>query len=118
ADLDNRRVRAIDLQTGVVRTVAGNGKKGVPADGADALQSPLVDPRAVAADRKGNVYILERSGHALRVVTPDGKIRTVAGTGQPGLSGDGGGALKATLRRPHDRYNDPHDNSDIPAAAT
>jgi DNA-binding beta-propeller fold protein YncE len=111
ADLDNRRVRAIDLQTGVVRTVAGNGKKGVPTDGADALKSPLVDPRAVAADRHaGNVYILERSGHALRMVTPDGKIRTVAGTGKPGLSGDGGPALKATLRGPKHLYVDLIDN--------
>jgi sugar lactone lactonase YvrE len=110
ADLDNRRVRAIDLQTGVVRTVAGNGKKGVPQDGADALQSPLVDPRAVAADRQGNLYILERSGHALRVVTPDGKIRTVAGIGKAGLSGDDGPALKATLRGPKHLYIDLHDN--------
>ncbi len=61
-------------------TVAGNGKKGVPADGNQATKSPLVDPRAVAVDSKNNIYILERSGHALRMVTPDGKIRTVAGT--------------------------------------
>src|SRR5438876_1647032 len=47
ADLDNRRVRAVQLKTGVVTTVAGNGEKGVPQDGADATQSPLVDPRAV-----------------------------------------------------------------------
>jgi sugar lactone lactonase YvrE len=110
ADLDNRRIRAIDLQTGVVSTVAGNGKKGVPQDGANARTSPLVDPRAVAVDRKGNVYILERSGHALRVVSPEGKIRTVAGTGKAGLSGDGGPALKATLRGPKHLYIDLHDN--------
>src|SRR5438067_638020 len=77
ADLDNRRVRAIDLATAVVTTVAGNGQKGVPADGAKATDAPLVDPRAVAADGRGNVYVLERGGHALRVVTPDGLIRTV-----------------------------------------
>jgi DNA-binding beta-propeller fold protein YncE len=100
ADLDNRRIRAIDLRTGVVTTVAGNGKRGVPADGADARSAPLVDPRAVAADAAGNVYVLERAGHALRVVSPDGKIRTVAGTGQKGASGDGGDARKATLNGP------------------
>jgi sugar lactone lactonase YvrE len=48
ADLDNRRIRAVDLATGIVDTVAGNGKKGVPEGGADALSAPLVDPRAVA----------------------------------------------------------------------
>ncbi len=81
ADLDNRRIRLVNLATGVVQTVAGNGQRGVPDDGADARQSPLVDPRAVAADDRGNVYILERSGDALRVVDATGKIRTVAGRG-------------------------------------
>jgi sugar lactone lactonase YvrE len=100
ADLDTRRVRMVDLKTQVVTTVAGNGRKGVPADGAAAVQAPLVDPRAVAVDARGNVYILERSGNALRVVDAHGKIRTVAGTGKAGASGDGGDARQATLRGP------------------
>jgi len=100
ADLDNRRIRAVDLKTGIVRTVAGNGRRGVPEDGADARSAPLVDPRAVAADADGNVYILERSGHALRVVARDGKVRTVAGTGEKGAGGDGGDARRATLNGP------------------
>ncbi len=101
ADLDNRRIRQIDLKTGVVSTVAGNGKKGVPADGDDARTAPLVDPRAVSIDGRGNVYILERSGHALRVVDRSGgTIRTLAGTGQPGDSGDGGDARRARLNGP------------------
>ncbi|PYV12601.1 MAG: hypothetical protein DMG07_16805 [Acidobacteria bacterium] len=79
ADLANRRVRAIDLRTATVRTVAGNGERGIPRDGARAAESPLVDPRAVAADSKGNVYILERSGNALRVVDRKGRIRTLLG---------------------------------------
>jgi hypothetical protein len=74
ADLDNRRIRVVDLQSGVVTTVAGNGQKGLPENGAEAVQSPLVDPRAVAVDAKGNVYVLERSGHALRVVDPQGRF--------------------------------------------
>lgn len=100
ADLDNRRIRKVDLKTGVVTTVAGNGEKGVPAEGAEAAKSPLVDPRAVAVDGQDNVYVLERSGHALRVVDKQGKIRTVVGTGQKGASGDGGPALSATLNGP------------------
>ncbi len=100
ADLENRRIRVLDMKTGQVDLVAGNGQRGVPKDGADARDSPLVDPRAVAVDKKGNVFILERSGHALRVVDPSGKIRTVVGTGKAGLSGDGGDALAATLNGP------------------
>jgi DNA-binding beta-propeller fold protein YncE len=99
-DLDNRLIRMIDPATGLVATVAGNGSKGVPQDGAEARTQPLVDPRAIAIDRRGNLYILERSGHALRVVDPSGKIRTVAGTGEAGYSGDDGPARAAKLNGP------------------
>ena len=80
-DLGNRRVRVIDMKSGVVSLVAGNGRKGVPADGAVATEAPLVDPRAATMDSKGNVYLLERGGHALRVVDPAGKIRTLVPPG-------------------------------------
>ena len=93
-------MRRIDLKTGIVTTVAGNGKKGIPTDGDLARSAPLVDPRAVAIDGRGNLYILERGGHALRVVDRSGKIRTVAGTGKQGDSGDGGKALEARLNGP------------------
>jgi sugar lactone lactonase YvrE len=98
---DLKRVQALDLQTGALTLVAGNGEKGVPEDGALATASPLVDPRAVAVDHHGNVYILERNGHALRVVGQDGHIRTVVNAaGKKGASGDGGDALAATMNGP------------------
>jgi len=100
ADLDNRRIRAIDMKTGIVRTVAGNGEKGIPADRAEAIKAPLLDPRAVGADAKGNIYILERGGHCLRVVDAAGRIHTVAGTGKQGATGDGGDARLAMLNGP------------------
>lgn len=100
ADLDNRRIRVVHLQTGLVDTVAGNGQRGKPEDGAEARKAPLVDPRAVAVDAEGNLYILERSGHALRVVDPGGRVRTVAGTGKAGNSGDGGDARQASFNGP------------------
>lgn len=99
-DLDNRRVRRVDLATGIVTTIAGNGQKGVPQDGDDARSAPLVDPRAVALDGRGQLYILERSGHALRVVDRSGKIRTLVGDGKKGDSGDGGDARRARLSGP------------------
>jgi DNA-binding beta-propeller fold protein YncE len=100
ADLGNRRIRAVNLASGTIRTVAGSGDRGVPPDGAEATAAPLVDPRAVAVDDAGRIYICERAGHALRVVDTDGRIRTVAGTGQPGFGGDGGPALKAAMNGP------------------
>src|SRR6185503_8456837 len=110
ADLDNARIRAVDMKSGRVRTVAGNGKKGIPPDGSRAVEAPLVDPRAVIADRAGRVYVLERSGNALRVVETNGAIRTVVGTGQKGFSGDGGEASFATLNGPKHLCFD-HDDS-------
>ncbi len=97
-DLRNLRIRAIDLATQTIRTVAGNGEKGVPKDGAMATESPLAEPRAAALDGKGNLYIVSRGGNALRVVKPDGKIYTVAGDGKKGDE-DGPGA-KARLNGP------------------
>jgi len=99
-DLDNRRIRAVDLRTGIVTTVAGNGEKGVPRNGEEARTQPLFDPRAIAFDAKGNLYIAERGGHALRVVDSAGRIRTVAGTGVAGAGGDGGPALTAQVNGP------------------
>src|SRR5438477_290801 len=110
ADLDNRRIRMMDLGSSFVTTVAGNGQKGVPKDGDKAVDAPLVDPRAVAVDGKANIYILERSGNTLRVVDSSGKIRTVVGTGEKGASGDGGDAPKATMNGPKHLCIDPFGN--------
>ena len=100
ADIGNHRIRRIDLVSGSIATVAGNGQGGVPPDGADAVSAPLVDPRAVTPDARGGFYILERNGNALRYVDSAGKIRTVVGTGKGGLNGDGGPALAATMSGP------------------
>lgn len=95
------QVFALDLGSSRSRVVAGNGKKGIPADGAVANQAPLVDPRAVAADRHGNLYILERGGNALRVVDSSGRITTVVNrSGKKGSTGDDGPAIDATLNGP------------------
>jgi DNA-binding beta-propeller fold protein YncE len=105
-DLGNRRIRRIDLAAGTIATIAGNGKKGLPVDGAMATEAPLVDPRAVAMDKTGRLWILERTGNALRVVA-DGKIHTVAGTGEKGFAGDGGRSLAAKLDGPKFLWIDP-----------
>ena len=96
-----RQVFELDLANQQSRVVAGNGQKGQPQDGAMATETPLVDPRAVAPDLFGNLYILERGGNALRVVDKDGRIKTVVNaSGKTGSSGDGGPALEATLNGP------------------
>jgi sugar lactone lactonase YvrE len=107
-DLKNRRIRNVDLQSYKVSTVAGNGEKGLPKNGTQAAESPLMDPRAVASDGNGRLYVLERSGNALRVVRPDGSIHTVAGTGDKGHQD--GPALQATFGSPKHLCTDDHGN--------
>ncbi len=104
-DLKNYRVRDMNLASGVVTTVAGNGKKGVPQNGRPASEASLVDPRAAASDASGNLYVLERNGHALRVVRPDGTIETVAGDGKKGFRD--GAALQAQFGSPKHLCCDP-----------
>ena len=98
ADIRNRRIRSIDLKTGTIKTLAGNGEKGKPKTGEKATEQPLADPRASVMDAKGNLYVLERNGNALRIVRPDGSIFTLAGTGKKGTQD--GPAKQATFSGP------------------
>jgi streptogramin lyase len=84
ADIGNHCIRRWDIENDLVTTVAGNGKSGAPRDGLKAIDAPLVDPRAAIQNEGGEVYVLERGGHALRRISSDGIISTVAGTGKPG----------------------------------
>jgi sugar lactone lactonase YvrE len=97
ADTGNHRVREISPD-GTVRTVAGSGKQGYAGDGGLATQAQIDSPVAVLRDAYGNTYIAE--GHNIRLVTYDGKIRTLAGTGSAGFSGDLGPAAAARLNHP------------------
>lgn len=109
-EIGNKRVRAYDMKTGVISLVAGNGVRGVPPDGANAKEAPLNDPRALAIDKAGNIYILERGGHQLRIMDPSGKLKAIAGTGKPGFGGDDGPALQAQLKGPKFLFMDQDEN--------
>ena len=99
ADLVNQRVRRIDLATKVITTIAGNGQKGLPKDGDDALAAPMGDARAACVARDGTLYVLLRGGNALAAVK-DGKVTVVVNkAGKPGPATDGPAAA-ATMRGP------------------
>lgn len=54
----------------------------------------------IALDNKGNVYLADRINHQVRKLSPNGKIKTIAGTGDSSYYGDGGPATKAAFRDP------------------
>ena len=101
-DLDNQRVRRLDLHTRQLTTIAGNGERGYRGDGGAAVKASLNMPHELRFDRARRPLrrrarqprgAEDRHAHAV--------ITTVAGTGTPGFSGDGGPATAAQLRQPH-----------------
>jgi DNA-binding beta-propeller fold protein YncE len=108
-DIDNHRVRRLDLKTHKLSTVAGNGEKGYSGDGGPALAASLNQPYEVRFDHAGNMFFVDMPNHVVQRVDAKTKvITTVAGTGAPGFSGDGGPATKAQLRQPHSIALDSH----------
>jgi sugar lactone lactonase YvrE len=97
ADVANSRIRKVTAASGIITTVAGAGFWGYAGDGGPATQAELYEPSAVAVDTAGNLYIADTYNYAIRKVTPNGTITTVAGTGSYGYTGDGGPATSATL---------------------
>ena len=102
----NHIVRRVDAATGVITTVAGTGKLGYSGDGGPATEATLYEPYSLAIDSDGSIYIVDRLNAVVRKVDADGIITTVAGTGEPGYSGDGGPGHEARMREPNDCFLD------------
>ena len=101
-DLDNQRIRRIDLATGRTTTIAGSGSRGYAGDGGPAVAASINMPHEVQFDAAGHLYVAERDNHVVRRIdAKSGVVSTFAGTGAPGFSGDGGPAIRAQLRQPH-----------------
>src|SRR5215470_3783431 len=108
-DLDNQRIRRLDLKTRRTTPIAGNGQRAYAGDGSRATEASLNMPHEIQFDAAGHLYIAERDNHVVRRV--DAKtaiVSTFAGTGTAGFSGDGGPASQAQLRQPHSIAVDPN----------
>ena len=111
ADVADNRVRVVDLASGVIGIFAGTGEAAHDGDGGPAIVSAVFGARAVLSRPSDDgVYILERQGSSLRLVTPDGAISTVASTGEKGYGGDGGPARAAIFDRPKEMALDREGN--------
>jgi uncharacterized protein (TIGR03437 family) len=99
ADTLNHRIRKVSAD-GTISTIAGRGGAGYDGDGGPAASAGLNQPSSIDLDAAGNLYIADTGNNAVRIVTPQGTIRTVAGTGVAGFSGDNGSAVRAQLNAP------------------
>lgn len=78
-DYMNNRVRRIDLQSGFVETVAGNGERGYAGNGGGPLDACLDRPVSVCLDSCHNIYIAESGNRCIRVIRArDNRIDTLA----------------------------------------
>src|SRR6185369_9486655 len=71
-------------------------------DGGPAITASLYNPRKVALDSAGNIYIADTNNHRIRMVDAStGIITTVVGNGISSFAGDGGSATSASLYWPY-----------------
>jgi sugar lactone lactonase YvrE len=85
ADSANHRIRKITLATGIITTVAGDGRQGDAGDSGPALGASIDSPQGLAVDAAGNVYLADTHNHRVRKITAaTGIITTLTGTGAMG----------------------------------
>jgi sugar lactone lactonase YvrE len=102
SDIAASRVLRFRAGSKVPEIIAGGGPIG---DGGPAVRARVGHPNHLATDAHGNLYFADAMFHRVRVVeAATGVIRTVAGTGVPGFSGDGGPAVRAQVSYPSGLY--------------
>ena len=103
--IENRshRLRKV-TPDGFMSTLVGAGDQGPSGDPQPSITARLNSPWGVSVDTSGRVYVADGGHHVVRRVNLDGTIETVAGSGTPGYSGDGGPALEAQLDVPQSMY--------------
>ena len=101
ADSGHNLIRKVTAATGLITTVAGNGRCCYTGDGGAATSASLFSPSSVTIDQTGNLYVADSYNHRIRKITAaTGIISTVAGNDTYGFTGDGGAATSASLYIP------------------
>jgi sugar lactone lactonase YvrE len=100
SDAGNHVIRKVDVN-GIITTFAGNGTSGGTGDGGPAINAKLNLPFHLWVDPANNLYICDYGTNTVRMVDTNGMIKTVAGNGTLGYTGDGGQATNAELDGPH-----------------
>jgi len=94
ADTDNLCIRRVDARTGIITTVAGNGRQGFTGDGGPAVEAALYRPHVLTLGAHGELIIGDSFNQRIRRVDPGtGVITTIAGNGEEGTGGNGERAM-------------------------
>ncbi len=100
---DAARAIEVHVAPGMITTYAGTGTLGYTGDGGAATAARIKNPEGISVAPNGDLYICDSDNHAIRRVNfLTGVITTVAGTGNPGYSGDGALATACKLSFPED----------------
>ena len=108
SDTFNHRIRRIDIRSGIITTIAGNGTAGYAGDGGPAIEAAFNEPYGIAVDLAGNIYAADRHNHCVRRIDGgSGIVTSFAGNGSAGFAGDGGPAARGGLAEPNGLAFDP-----------
>ena len=89
-DMTNHAVRKVDMKTGIITTLAGNGKSGYSGDGGPAAQAQFKQPHSIQFGPDGSLYVCDIGNHVIRRIDmKSGSVSTFAGIGKPGPTPDG-----------------------------
>jgi len=100
ADIGNHRIRRVDLSSGRIESIAGNGERQLPVAGELARDRPVLGPRALFITGR-TLWVALREGNSVwRLDLDHGRWQHVAGTGEKGYTGDGVAAERCTFQGP------------------
>jgi hypothetical protein len=100
-DYVNQVIRKVDTFQNISEFAGTIGVNGYSGDGGAATAATLNNPKGIAVDTFGNVYIADADNNVIRMVNTAGVITTVAGNGSAGFGGDLGPALGCNLHNPY-----------------
>ena len=99
---DDNRIRKVDVNTGIITTVAGTGGESFSGDGGPATAAEIDGPVGITLDKAGNLFIVDNDNSRIReVYASTGIINTVVGSGATGFAGDSGAATAAAMDLPY-----------------
>jgi sugar lactone lactonase YvrE len=100
-EVGNHVVRRINLKSGVISTIAGNGKPGFSGDGGPATEATLNQPHSLAFGSPVDLYVCDILNHRIRrIVVGAGVIETFAGDGRKKTSPDRSPIAGSSLHGP------------------